>query len=167
MAAVIQNSYPLPPIRLVRAGTFVPVRSRPGLDGLRRPSGVPASGSSNTAMTAVYRRRRLGVALTMMFLLVASAHLVTVVAAGRLASPPAAESLATEGLGSGSGTMAGAVASPIATLHVVRPGETLWSIARDLQPEGDVRPLVDHLARRHGGSALQAGERLDLDALRS
>jgi hypothetical protein len=48
---------------------------------------------------------------------------------------------------------------------VVQPGDTLWSIARRLQPEGDVRPLVDALADRNGGAGVQAGQRLWLDDL--
>ena len=43
---------------------------------------------------------------------------------------------------------------------VVQPGDTLWTIARDLQPEGDVRPLVDRLAALNGGAALRAGQDL-------
>ena len=46
--------------------------------------------------------------------------------------------------------------------HVVQPGETLWTIARALQPRGDVRPLVDRLAKAHGGAALQVGDRIPL-----
>jgi LysM repeat protein len=50
-------------------------------------------------------------------------------------------------------------------VHVVQPGETLWSIARGVQPTGDVRPLVDELADRVGGAGLQAGQRIDLGGL--
>jgi hypothetical protein len=42
--------------------------------------------------------------------------------------------------------------------YVVRPGDTLWSVARRVQPGGDVRPLVDRLVARHGGAALEPGE---------
>ena len=49
---------------------------------------------------------------------------------------------------------------------VVRPGDTLWSIARSLQPTGDVRPLVDRLAERAGGAQLVVGQRLDLSGVR-
>ena len=49
---------------------------------------------------------------------------------------------------------------------VVRPGDTLWSIARSLQPTGDVRPLVDRLAERAGGARLVVGQRLDLSGVR-
>jgi LysM repeat protein len=43
---------------------------------------------------------------------------------------------------------------------VVAPGDTLWSIARRLQPTGDVRPLVDRLAAANGGPVIAAGDRL-------
>jgi hypothetical protein len=45
---------------------------------------------------------------------------------------------------------------------VVQHGDTLWSIARSLQPVGDVRPLVDALERRNGGSQLDIGQVLVL-----
>ena len=53
-----------------------------------------------------------------------------------------------------------------ATQVVVRPGDSLWSIARSLQPTGDVRPLVDRLAERAGGAQLVVGQRLDLSGVR-
>ncbi len=43
---------------------------------------------------------------------------------------------------------------------LVQPGETLWDVARDLQPSGDVRPLVDELAALNGGATLEAGQNL-------
>jgi hypothetical protein len=46
--------------------------------------------------------------------------------------------------------------------YVVQPGDTLWTIARRLQPQGDVRPLVDRLASAHGGPVLYVGERIAL-----
>ena len=42
----------------------------------------------------------------------------------------------------------------------VRPGDTLWSIARSLQPAGDLRPLVHRLVRAYGERPLQPGETL-------
>lgn len=53
----------------------------------------------------------------------------------------------------------------VARSHVVQPGDTLWGIATSLQDEGDVRPLVDELARRAGPGGLQPGQRLSLDGL--
>jgi len=46
--------------------------------------------------------------------------------------------------------------------YVVQPGDTLWTIARSLQPEGDIRPLVDDLAATRHGRPLQPGERIEL-----
>jgi Tfp pilus assembly protein FimV len=51
---------------------------------------------------------------------------------------------------------------PPGSVYVVQPGDTLWSIARKLVPEGDVRAEVDRLADLNGTAALQAGERLQL-----
>ncbi len=47
-------------------------------------------------------------------------------------------------------------------IHIVQPGETLWSIAAELDTDGDVRDTVDRLAERNGGSSLSAGQRLVL-----
>ncbi len=47
-------------------------------------------------------------------------------------------------------------------IHVVQPGETLWSIAESLDP-GDVRGLVRRLAKLNGGGdELEIGQRLVL-----
>jgi len=67
------------------------------------------------------------------------------------------------GLGGGPLTAPGPTAplalSPVAQRwHVVQPGDTLWTIARALQPAGDVRALVDRLAAEHGGSVLRPGQ---------
>ncbi len=42
--------------------------------------------------------------------------------------------------------------------YVVQPGDTAWSIARQAQPDGDVRPLVSRLLRDRGGGPLHPGE---------
>ncbi len=53
--------------------------------------------------------------------------------------------------------------SAAAASHVVQPGDTLWSLARRLQPDGDVRPLVVRLrARSGGGGALVPGQRIHI-----
>jgi hypothetical protein len=43
-------------------------------------------------------------------------------------------------------------------IWIVRPGDTLWSIATAVDPTGDVRPLVDRLAAEAGTTALYPGE---------
>lgn len=47
---------------------------------------------------------------------------------------------------------------------VVAAGDTLWSIAGELAPEQDRRPVVDALARRNGGTTLLAGQTLVVPA---
>lgn len=44
----------------------------------------------------------------------------------------------------------------------VEPGDTLWSIAASLDPDGDIRAVVDRLAELNGGSSLTVGQRLVL-----
>ena len=71
--------------------------------------------------------------------------------AGLAPAPPAAAGF------SGASDAAAAVASTV----VVQPGDTLWGIARRIQPNGDARSLVDALQAAHGGSAvLVPGERI-------
>ena len=95
---------------------------------------------------ATYRRRRLlAVGMVFAMLLLAKA-LVGWLGAGPLSAP---------------GPAAGVDAQPVATsVYVARSGDTLWSIARRLQPEGDVRPLVQHLDAQVDGP-LRAGQRLE------
>ena len=95
---------------------------------------------------ATYRRRRAGVG-TLLAVLVAvglvAAHDVLAGSGGVPAS--AAESL------------------PAHVVVVARPGDTLWSIARRDQPDGDVRRLVGEIKRLNDiGSTLAVGVELVL-----
>ena len=115
----------------------------------------PALGRAGVPV-AVYRRRRIAVALVGVALLALASSLVVAlsvrVAAATDVRPATVSAPAS-------------ITGPAPTTYTVRPGDTLWSIARRLQPEGDVRPLVDQLAERNGGAALQIGQRLDLGGL--
>jgi len=44
--------------------------------------------------------------------------------------------------------------------RTVQPGDTIWSIARRVQPQGDVRPVVDRILSTRGGRPLQVGEEI-------
>jgi nucleoid-associated protein YgaU len=48
--------------------------------------------------------------------------------------------------------------APAATRHVVRPGDSLWSIAERFEPGGDPRPVVDELIAARGSGPLVPGE---------
>jgi len=47
-------------------------------------------------------------------------------------------------------------------IYVVRPGDTLWSIAERLAPDSDPRPLVARMEDEVGSGDLQPGEELRL-----
>lgn len=51
-----------------------------------------------------------------------------------------------------------------ATVVVVQPGDTLWTIARAMQPEGDHRALVSTLSELTDGAVLQPGQRIVVSA---
>jgi hypothetical protein len=85
---------------------------------------------------AVIRRRRVAVAAALLAVFVLAFLVV-----GRVATV----------LG---GTPAVPAHRPGPTSYVVQPGDTLWSIARSLQPDGDVRPLVHGLLDGNGGAAV-------------
>ena len=59
-----------------------------------------------------------------------------------------------------------AISSGPVAVRTVQPGDTLWSIARAVQPTGDVRPLVDQLLTSRGGRSLQVGEEITVPAAR-
>ncbi|HKA84615.1 MAG TPA: LysM domain-containing protein [Acidimicrobiales bacterium] len=46
--------------------------------------------------------------------------------------------------------------------YLVKPGDTLWSIAAAIAPDSDPRPVVDALREQNGGPDLQVGERLTI-----
>ena len=108
------------------------------------------------------RRRRLMVllaALTTAVLLVVAASRAAATFRDVPASVP--ERRPVPALDATAGSAATA-ARRAASGYVVQPGDTLWSIARRLQPEGDVRPLVDQLVDLNGGTDLAVGQRLPI-----
>jgi len=98
--------------------------------------------------SAVYRRRRLA---------------ALVIALSLLAGLVAASRVVVGSLGSGTPRVAPeapaaplpAAAVPVAgEAYVVRPGDTLWSIASRLAPGGDVRDVVARPASINAGASL-------------
>ena len=154
MAAVVVA--PDRSIRPARRPVVVPARPPlqviPG--GRRAARDYAASRrTANRLHPAVYRRRRLGVALA-----VVTALLVAYLALTGLRALTADAASAPSG-----GPVA--AAAPVGSAYVVQPGDTLWSIARTLQPSGDVRALVDRLADRVGSGPLVVGQSVPTDGL--
>ena len=112
------------------------------------PGGLGAAPSP-----AAYRRRGV------VALVLAVAVVVVALAGARAVLRPLAGTSGTRPL---SATERPVPVPAGASTRVVAPGETLWAVARGLQPTGDVRPVVDELAALNGGPALQAGQVLVL-----
>ncbi|HEY2815238.1 MAG TPA: LysM peptidoglycan-binding domain-containing protein [Acidimicrobiales bacterium] len=130
------------------------VQLRPQLRVVR---GVPRQSEG------VYRRRRLGAAVLVALAVVALFALAAVLRPNGTGSTavhtePASGAVVSDPSAYG----ASHVDPPAGSVYVVQPGDTLWSIAHKLRPEGDVRAEVDRLAGLNGSSALQAGQRLRL-----
>lgn len=163
MAAVIVPESVAPAPWHRPAGGHRPPGSRPQLRVLPGgPAAVRARRRSMLRPGPVALVSGLAVAMVVALALVGLAHLIGADAAD---SGPASTAVVPPA------PPAAVVSEPTAVVAtasqvVVRPGDTLWSIARSLQPTGDVRPLVDRLAERAGGARLVPGQRLDLSGLR-
>jgi hypothetical protein len=116
-----------------------------------RPQLVVIEGGSLAALrrrqpAAVYRRRRrAAAAVTAVVLALAFLGVRALLPAGAEQSPAPAAAAST---------------TAAATVVVAAPGDSLWTVARRVQPEGDVRPLVDAMREANGGATLHAGQRV-------
>lgn len=117
--------------------------------------------SARRESASVYRRRRAVVGLVL-----ATAVVAVLLARSASSGTVDAPSVVTAASSGAPAVVVPAAAPAVAPrAYVVRPGDTVWSIAQKLRPEGDVRDLVDQLTERAGGSGLQAGQRIALDGL--
>jgi nucleoid-associated protein YgaU len=107
---------------------------------------VPARGPGVAPSRATLRRRRAAAVGVLAVVIVVSSIGIRA-ALGSIGGGPLA---ATDAPG---GVKASAV-----RVWIVRPGDTLWSIAEAVDPNGDVRPLVDRLAGEARGTAIYPGE---------
>jgi hypothetical protein len=56
-----------------------------------------------------------------------------------------------------------AVAAP--SEIIVQSGDSLWTVARRLQPQGDLRGLVDRLIERVGSTSVTRGQHINVSGL--
>lgn len=104
----------------------------------------------------VYRRRRLLVAGLLLLVLATALVMARSLLAGAGGGP-----LTVTGAAAG---IPGSMVPAGTQGWVVRPGDTLWTIARAVEPHGDVRPLVDRLSAEVHGADLYPGEVVPLPA---
>jgi hypothetical protein len=126
-----------------------PTTPPPGGPGRPRPALRVVEGGRAPGRRRVHARhlrRRLAVLVLAVVLVVGVVRLADAAVAG-LASP---------------GPAAAPSAAGPAAVHVVQPGDTLWSIAGHIAPDTDVRITVDRLVELNGGAALVVGQRLVL-----
>lgn len=114
--------------------------------------------------TTVYRRRRVTAVLLAAALVLVGSTVGWSVLAREASTPMAPTGVSTDAVVVGPDAVGAAAATP-AEVHVVQPGETLWSIAGGVAAGGDIRVVVDQLAEAAGSSTLQAGQRLDLTGI--
>jgi hypothetical protein len=114
------------------------------------PRRADATGAARVASRSIYWRRRLVVvAAAVLLVLVMARAGVALGAAAPVASEhhPAATHVATDA----------------ASSTVVRPGDSLWTVAERLAPGDDPRPVVDALASSRRGVVLTPGETISWD----
>lgn len=135
------------------AASFVPAPAGPGVPSVRPATRLRlVEGGAGVAgpTTATYWRRRAVALVLMVACVVAVAVGAQAVLRPLVASP------------GGGGPAAPGVTRSGAD-HVVVPGETLWSVAVDVTPEGrDVRATVDELVELNGSAPLRVGQGLVL-----
>jgi nucleoid-associated protein YgaU len=100
-----------------------------------------------------YLRRRLAVLGLALGLVVVAAQAGVALGGSPLAAPGRHP---TSALGATSGASSG-VSSGVVSV-VVRPGDSLWSIAERVDPGDDPRPVVDEVVQARGDAPLVPGE---------
>ena len=95
---------------------------------------------------ATFRRRRIALAVLALGVVVVTGQAGAALGSSTLAAPERRPSLTA------------------ARTVVVRPGDTLWEIARRIAPSEDPRPIVDALTAANGSGPLAPGEILRLPA---
>jgi hypothetical protein len=119
----------------------------------QRPTTLPrhavAAGSGRVVSPATYWKRRLVVVLLAVALVLVMARAGAALGGSTPAAPerhPAHSSVESQ-----------------AASTVVRPGDSLWTVAERLVPGDDPRPVVDALSEARHGTVLTPGETISWD----
>ena len=115
----------------------------------RRPTTTPrhavAAGEARVVSTATYWKRRVVVVLLAVALVLVMARAGAALG-GSTPAAPERHPAHTEALST-----------------VVRPGDSLWTVAERLVPGDDPRPVVDALSEARHGTVLTPGESISWD----
>ena len=124
---------------------------------VERRAARPATGvrSVRPVSRATYWCRRAFVAALVVGLVLLMAQAGAALGGSSLATPGRSTT-------SAGASVASASASASAVRHtVVRPGDSLWSVASRLAPGSDPRPVVDALSEARNGAPLTPGETVE------
>jgi LysM repeat protein len=127
----------LPHLRLVELEPVIPVAI-----GLATARTTPAPAALRLS-TEVYWARRIAVVVALVLGVLAVAAVLGPLLDG------VSGAVALEGA---------SLSAELPAAYVVQPGDTVWSVARGLQPAGDLRPLVAHITSSNGGASLDVGQ---------
>ena len=131
----MQQAIALQQAGVITIATRATVRQRPTTP----PHHAVAAGSAGVVSRATYWRRRLVVALLVVALVLVMARAGAALGGS---TPPAPERHPAQQVAS----------------TVVRPGDSLWTVAERLAPGDDPRPVVDALSEARHGTVLTPGE---------
>lgn len=164
MVALLKPSSCAAPVTLVRS---VPGRGEHE-DGGRTGGGAAATAGPEASRTPLrlvdsppHGSLRSGVPVA--GIAVAVAVVFGLLFAVRLTQGPPPTTEAAEPT-SGPRVPAPALPGPGDRIHIALPGDSLWSIALGLAPDGDPRPIVDALAEANGGTSISIGQRIIVPA---
>jgi len=108
----------------------------------------------------------LGLAVLVAF---AAMGIVPFLGADAAASTPASSADTSSPTGADAQVASAPVAAPVAAAApvevVVQSGDSLWTVARRLQPRGDLRHLVDRLIERVGSTSVTRGQHINVSGL--
>ena len=106
----------------------------------------------------------LGLAVLVAF---AAMGIVPFLGADAAAFTPASSADTTSPAGADAQNASAPVVAPVAPPAeiIVQSGDSLWSVARRLQPHGDLRGLVDRLIERVGTTSVTRGQHINVSGL--
>jgi len=159
--SLLEGSSPVAPWN--RAEAFEPRRPVRHLHLVTEPA----------AVTPVARRSPIRVLLAGLGLAVlvafAAMGIVPFLGADAAASTPASSADTSSPAGADAQVASAPAVAPVVAAApvevVVQSGDSLWTVARRLQPHGDLRHLVDRLIERVGSTSVTRGQHINVSGL--